>query len=96
MGECWGDLAGKDVLRTRRVLRVLLEEPLRFTPVDEGEQRRRYRFEGTVTFGETLAGNVDVLRACNKTKFLIESESPSGLSGSLFTSSIPPSSSTRP
>jgi hypothetical protein len=59
--ECWLDLAGKDVPRTRRVLRALREEPLRFTPVDEGKQRR-YRFEGTVTFGEILAGNVDVLR----------------------------------
>ena len=58
--EWWQELLGEDVPRTRRVLRALLEEPLRFTPIDHGG-RRGYRFEGTVTFGEMLAGNIDVL-----------------------------------
>jgi hypothetical protein len=43
----------------REVLRVLLAEPIRFTPVDD-EGRRGYRFEGTIALDRIVAGIVDL------------------------------------
>jgi site-specific DNA recombinase len=56
MLQQWRDLLGDDVGDTRRVLRELLDGPLRFTPMVEGA-RRGYRFEGSLTIGGILAGS---------------------------------------
>jgi hypothetical protein len=42
---------------TREALRLLLEEPIRFTPILE-ERRRGYQFRGAAKLGGILAGNV--------------------------------------
>jgi hypothetical protein len=57
----WRELLTDDVADARRVLRELLEGPLRFTPLFEGT-KRGYRFEGAVTIGQFLAGNAEVIR----------------------------------
>lgn len=58
MLDQWRALLADDVADARRVLRELLDGPLRFTPViDQG-----VRFDGFLTIGGILAGNVDVLR----------------------------------
>ena len=49
----WRELLTDDVADARRVLRELLEGPLRFTPLLEGT-RRGYRFEGVLTIGGML------------------------------------------
>jgi site-specific DNA recombinase len=56
MLQQWRDLLHDDVGDTRRVLRELLDGPLRFTPMVEGA-RRGYRFEGALTIGGILAGS---------------------------------------
>ena len=58
MLDQWRELLADDVADARRVLRELLDGPLRFTPViDEG-----VRFDGFFTNGGILAGNVGVVR----------------------------------
>ena len=53
----WRELLTDDIGDARRVLRELLEGPLRFTPLIDGT-RRGYRFEGVLTIGGILGGSL--------------------------------------
>lgn len=52
LGE-WRALFGRDTAGSRQLLRELLEEPLRFTPIARG-----YHFEGAAAIGEIFSGIV--------------------------------------
>jgi hypothetical protein len=53
----WRGLLTRDRAARREVLRVLLAEPIRFTPVEDA-RRRGYRFEGTIALDRMIAGLV--------------------------------------
>lgn len=55
----WWDLLTRNLASGRDVLRVLLAEPLRFIPVDEG-LRRGYRFEGANALDRMVSGIVPI------------------------------------
>ena len=55
----WRGLLQRNVQEGRAVLRTLLIEPLRFTPVDDG-RRRGYTFEGRIALDRLLAGVVEL------------------------------------
>jgi hypothetical protein len=48
-----------DVASGREVLRTLLVEPLRFTPIVD-ERRRGYAFEGAIALDRLVSGVVDL------------------------------------
>jgi hypothetical protein len=54
----WRRLLTADVASGRAVLRLLLEGPIRFTPIVE-ERGRGYAFEGAIAFDQMLPGVVD-------------------------------------
>src|SRR6185369_417365 len=54
----WRRLLTTDVASGRAVLRLLLDGPIRFTPIVE-ERRRGYAFEGAIAFDRMLEGIVD-------------------------------------
>jgi hypothetical protein len=55
----WRNLLRRNVEEGRAVLRALLTEPLRFTPIVE-ERRRGYLFEGRIALDRLLAGVVEL------------------------------------
>ena len=54
----WRQLLTGDIATGREVLRLLLDGPIRFTPIVE-ERRRGYAFEGAIAFDRMLEGVVD-------------------------------------
>jgi site-specific DNA recombinase len=57
----WRGLLARNVPDGRQLLRELLEGPILFTPILE-DSRRGVRFEGALSIGGILAGNVEVTR----------------------------------
>lgn len=55
----WRALLTRDIEAGRQVLKLLLTEPLRFTPVVD-ERRRGYQFTGTIGLDRILAGVVEL------------------------------------
>ena len=55
----WRGLLSRDVQSGREVLRTLLVEPLRFTPIVD-EQRRGYAFEGAIALDRMVSGVIDL------------------------------------
>jgi hypothetical protein len=53
--DVWRGLLRRRVVQARQILRKLLESPVVFTPVIEGEERF-YRFHATVRFDRLIAG----------------------------------------
>ena len=51
----WRGLLTRDVESGREVLRELLAEPLRFTPIEDPD-RRGYRFTGAVALDRLIGG----------------------------------------
>jgi hypothetical protein len=55
----WQNLLMQDVEQGRRVLRALLVEPFRFTPMLDG-RRRGYTFTATIALDRLVSGVVDL------------------------------------
>jgi DNA invertase Pin-like site-specific DNA recombinase len=55
----WRDLLTRDRESGRAVLRILVAEPFRFTPIVD-ERRRGYQFTGTLALDRLVAGIVDL------------------------------------
>jgi hypothetical protein len=57
--EDWRGLLTRNVQTGREVLRLLLVEPLRFTPVVD-EHRRGFSFRGSIALDRLVSGVVDL------------------------------------
>jgi hypothetical protein len=55
--EDWRGLLTRSVSSGNAMLRTLLAEPIRFTPISD-ERRRAYRFEGRIALDRLIAGLV--------------------------------------
>lgn len=53
------DLLTADVVAARDVLRTLLVEPIRFTPLAPSERGARYQFSGAIGFAHVIEGVID-------------------------------------
>lgn len=68
----WRGLLTRNVATGNAMLRTLLAEPIRFTPVLE-DRRRGYRFEGRIALDRMLTGLVELPELSAKLHQLVSS-----------------------